>query len=306
MADGTETAKDADDGKMPFLAHLGELRHRILTSLIAIAVGFVITFNYSEQLIDWMARPFHNAQRQPNGPGGEPRFVLPEDVGKRVDALFPAPGFTDEQRAFLKGLTGLLADLGRDRGQRLQVIEVTEAFWVNMKVAFVAGAFLVLPVLLYEVWAFVSPGLHPHERKFALPFVILSTLFFAIGAAFALLVIVPFAVAFMAGYKTGNLLVQWTLNRYVDFVLKFTLAFGLVFELPLAITIGSRIGLITPEFLARNRKYAILINFIVAAILTPTPDAFNQVLMAAPLCLLYEAGIIAARLFGRRPVTQGA
>jgi sec-independent protein translocase protein TatC len=91
-----------------------------------------------------------------------------------------------------------------------------------------------------------------------------------------------------------------SVNRYVDFVLKFTIAFGLVFELPLAITLGSRLGLVTPEFLARNRKYAILLNFLIAAILTPTPDAFNQLLMAGPLILLYEAGIVAARLFGHR------
>ena len=149
------------------------------------------------------------------------------------------------------------------------------------------------------MWAFVAPGLLPHERKFALPFVILSTVSFAIGATFALTVIVPFAVKFLVSYKTENLVATVSVNRYVDFVLKFTVAFGLVFELPLALTLGARLGLVTPEFLSKNRKYAILINFVIAAILTPTPDAFNQVLMAGPLCLLYEVGIIAARMFGR-------
>ena len=114
-------------------------------------------------------------------------------------------------------------------------------------------------------------------------------------------VVVPFAVQFLASYKTGNMLVQFTLTRYVDFVIKFTLAFGLVFELPLAMTLAARLGVVTPKFLSQNRKYAILINFVIAAVLTPTPDAFNQLLMAAPLCLLYEAGIVAARLFGQRP-----
>ena len=123
---------------------------------------------------------------------------------------------------------------------------------------------------------------------------------FFIGATFALKIIIPFAVKFLVGYKTENLVATISVNRYIDFVLKFTLAFGLVFELPLALTLGSRIGLVTPEFLSKNRKYAILINFVIAAILTPTPDAFNQLLMAGPLCLLYEAGIICARLFGRR------
>jgi sec-independent protein translocase protein TatC len=237
---------DVEEGRMPFLAHLGELRHRIMVAVIALGLGFIATFSFSERIITWLARPI-------------------------------AP-------------------------IRLAFLEPTEPFWVNMKVALVAGAFLVLPVLLYEVWAFVAPGLHPHERRFALPFVILSTLLFFIGATFALTVIIPFAVKFLISYKTENLVPTLSVNRYIDFILKFTLAFGLVFELPLALTLGTRLGLVTPEFLARNRKYAILLCFVAAAILTPTPDAFNQILMAGPLCLLYEVGIVAARMFGRRKV----
>lgn len=247
MADPTTeapTVDDAPEGRMPFLAHLAELRQRLLVSVIALGAGFVLTFFFSERIITWLARPL--------GP------------------------------------------------IKLAFLEPTEPFWVNMKVALVAGAFLVLPVLLYELWAFIAPGLLPRERKFALPFVILSTVCFAIGATFALTVVVPLAVKFLVGYKTENLVPTISVNRYVDFVTKFTVAFGLVFELPLALTLGARLGLVTPEFLSRNRKYAILINFVVAAMLTPTPDAFNQLLMAGPLCLLYEAGIICARLFGRR------
>jgi sec-independent protein translocase protein TatC len=238
-----ETAEDQEQGKMPFLAHLGELRYRIIVCVIALGVGFAITFSFSEAIINWIARP------------------LPV---------------------------------------KLAFLEPTEPFWVNMKVALVSGAFLVLPVILYEVWAFIAPGLLPSERKFALPFVILSTLFFAMGASFALTIIIPFAVKFLVSYKTENLVATISVNRYVDFVLKFTVAFGLVFELPLGITLASRIGLVTPEFLAKNRKYAILLAFVAAAILTPTPDAFNQCLMAGPLIILYEAGIVAARVFGRR------
>ncbi len=247
---GASDPENHEEGRMPFLAHLGELRQRIVISLIAVGIGFLVAFNFSDRIITWLARP-----------------------------LAPV---------------------------KLAFLEPTEPFWVNMKVAMIAGAFLVLPVILYEIWAFISPGLLPHERKFALPFVVLSTLFFALGATFALRVIVPFAVKFLVSYKTENLVATISVNRYVDFVLKFTIAFGLVFELPLAITIAARLGLVTPQFLARNRKYAILINFIVAAVLTPTPDAFNQLLMAGPLCLLYEAGIVAARIFGRRDTPRAA
>jgi sec-independent protein translocase protein TatC len=236
--------RDIEEGRMPFLAHLGELRQRIIVSVIAVGVAFVPPFIVSERIITWLALPI-------------------EPV-------------------------------------KLVFLEPTEPFWVNFKVALITGAFLVLPVLLYQIWAFIAPGLLPHERKFALPFVILSTLMFFVGAAFALKVIIPFAVKFLVSYKTQNLVPTLSVNRYVDFVLKFTVAFGLVFELPLALTLGTRLGLVTPEFLAKNRKYAMLLCFVAAAILTPTPDAVNQLLMAGPLILLYEAGILAARLFGRR------
>jgi len=301
---GGSGAEEPDEGRMPFLAHLGELRRRILVSLIAVGVGFVLAFNFSEPIINWLARPLRSAQRT-DAPDPRRRLPSAAEVDARVEALFPGATYTAEQRQFLKTLTRAVAEIEQERGQRLQVIEVTESFWVNMKVAMIAGLFLVLPVVLYEVWAFIAPGLLIHERRFALPFVVISTGLFALGATFALAVVIPFAVQFLASYKTGNMLVQFTLTRYVDFVLKFTLAFGLVFELPLAMTMAAKLGLVTPQFLAKNRKYAILINFVIAAILTPTPDAFNQILMAAPLCLLYEAGIVAARVFTRQGPASG-
>ena len=190
--------------------------------------------------------------------------------------------------------------LARPLGVKLVFLTPTEAFWVNMKVALVAGLLLTLPVVLYQVWAFIAPGLLPHERKFATPFVILSTIFFAIGVTFCLRYVIPFAIRFLLTYKTEDLTPVISVGAYVDFVLKFTLAFGVVFELPLAITLASKLGLVTPQFLSRNRKYAILVNAIGAAVLTPTPDAFNMMLMLIPLQLLYELGIISARLFGRR------
>jgi sec-independent protein translocase protein TatC len=191
--------------------------------------------------------------------------------------------------------------LARPLAVKLAFLTPTEAFWANMKVAMICGLFVALPVVLYQVWAFVSPGLYQHERRYALPFVIIGTVFFAIGVSFAVWVVIPFALKFLLTYKTEDLTPVISINSYVDFVLKFTLAFGLVFELPLAIILASRMGLVTPQFLAKNRKYAILANFVIAAILTPTPDIFNQTLMAGPLIILYEIGIIAARFFGKRP-----
>jgi sec-independent protein translocase protein TatC len=186
-------------------------------------------------------------------------------------------------------------------GVQLVALTPTEAFWTSMKVSMIAGLFVAMPVILWQVWAFVSPGLHQHERRFAIPFVLVGSLLFLGGAAFALLLVVPFALEFLLNFgKSQGIQPMISVSSHVDFVIKFTMAFGLVFELPLALTLLSLLGFVTPAFLNRNRKYAILINFIIAAVLTPTPDIFNQALMAGPLCLLYEVGIVSAWIFGRR------
>ncbi|HYL80459.1 MAG TPA: twin-arginine translocase subunit TatC, partial [Candidatus Acidoferrum sp.] len=127
-----------------------------------------------------------------------------------------------------------------------------------------------------------------------------STTFFFLGVAFCCFIVLPMALQFLLTFDPS---IQQTprFSEYVDFTLKFMLAFGVIFELPLAMVIAARMGLVTPQFLSRNRKYAILLNFIVAAILTPTPDVFNQSLMALPMCVLYEVGIIASRFVAPRP-----
>ena len=184
---------------------------------------------------------------------------------------------------------------------KLVFTQPTEAFWTFMKVAMIMGLFIAMPIILWNVWAFIAPGLHKHEKKYAAPFVIVGSLLFLLGGAFALLVIVPYASNFLVNFgQEQGLQPMISVASYTDFVLKFTLAFGLVFELPVVITMLSMIGVVTPQFLSKNRKYAILLNFVIAAVLTPTPDIINQLLMAGPLCLLYELGILSARIFGRR------
>jgi sec-independent protein translocase protein TatC len=175
-----------------------------------------------------------------------------------------------------------------------------------MKLGFIAGIFLALPFLLLQVWLFISPGLKKRERMYALPFIVSGTGMFVLGALFCQYVILPFAMQFLLTYQTAQLTPMISVGHYVDFCSKFLLSFGLVFELPLVITLLSKLGLVTPQFLARNRKYAVLIAFIVAAILTPTPDMFNQTLMAAPILVLYEIGIIMARLVGGKKEVPAA
>jgi sec-independent protein translocase protein TatC len=207
---------------------------------------------------------------------------------------------------FSERITDFLARPVTKLGYKLVFTAPAEAFWVQMKVALITALFIASPAILWQVWAFIAPGLHTHERKYAAPFVIVGSLMFIAGGAFSLLVVTPYAIAFLLSYARDTLQPMITLENHVGFILKFTLAFGLVFELPLLLTILSRMGLVTPKTLARNRKYAILGAFIAGAILTPTPDAFNQTLMAGPLILLYEVGIVCARVFGRKRATAVA
>jgi sec-independent protein translocase protein TatC len=183
----------------------------------------------------------------------------------------------------------------------LVFLSPTEAFWVSLKISLVVGLLIALPLVLYQVWRFVAPGLYRTERRYAAGFVIGSCAFFAAGLAFCAFVALPFALKFLIAFGVDRgMKPMISAQMYVDFALKFYLAFGVIFEVPLAVTLAGRMGLVTPAFLARNRRYALLVNAILAAVLTPTSDLFNMAIMLVPLTVLYEIGIIGVRIFGQR------
>ncbi len=197
-------------------------------------------------------------------------------------------------------LTGpVLQWLKRPLGDDLYFFSPTEAFWTHLKVAFFMGLFLASPGVLYHLWRFVSPGLYRRERRYALLFVLLSLLFLALGLIFCAYVALPFAINFLISFGAERGMTPLiSVGGDVELVMKFYLGFAIVFQLPLALTLLSRMGLLSARTLARNRRYAFLINAVVAATLTPTPDIFNMMLMLIPLTLLYELGILGARIFG--------
>ncbi|WP_457551114.1 twin-arginine translocase subunit TatC [Desulfobacula sp.] len=174
-----------------------------------------------------------------------------------------------------------------------------EAFFTYLKVSFLAGIILSTPVLFYEFWMFVSPGLYRTEKKYVFPIVILSVLFFFIGASFGYFIVFPYGFKFFLGFATQTIHAMPSMKEYLAFASKMLLAFGFVFELPLVLTFMARMGLVTVPFLKKNRKYAVLIFFIGAAIITP-PDVVTQIMMALPLMLLYEISIIGAKIFGKK------
>nr|WP_233249306.1 twin-arginine translocase subunit TatC [Desulfobulbus oligotrophicus] len=163
----------------------------------------------------------------------------------------------------------------------------------------VCGVVFASPVIFLQIWRFVSPGLYRHEKKVIVPFALISTLCFLGGAAFGYLVVFPAAFKFLLGYSSEFLEPMPAVEEYFSLALRLFIAFGLMFELPVFMVFLSKIGVVNRSFLSKNRKYAVLIAFIVAAVLTPTPDVVNQLLMAGPLILLYEVSIVAVGIFGR-------
>ena len=193
--------------------------------------------------------------------------------------------------------------------QKPVFLELAEPFMLYMKVSFLVALFLASPFVLYQVWAFIRPGLYARERRYALPFVVFATFFFLAGGAFGYYVGFPAASRFLLGMAQG-FTPALRVSSLFSFESKIVLGMGLVFELPTVIYFLARLGLITAGFLWRNLKYAVLIIFVIAALITPTPDVVTQCLFAGPMIILYLIGILVAHLFGRerapRPAAEEA
>ena len=198
-------------------------------------------------------------------------------------------------------VTFLLRPL-RDQGLDVEVIGtgVTDAFFIKLKVSAIAGVFVASPVIFFQAWRFVSPGLYSREKRVAVPFSIAATFFFVAGAAFCYALVFPVAFRFfLEQFQTIALGPQIRISEYLTFASRMLLAFGITFELPVASFFLARVGLITHRTLLDSARYAIVVIFVVAAVLTPGPDIASQMLMAAPLLVLYALSIGVAWVFGR-------
>jgi sec-independent protein translocase protein TatC len=236
-----------EEEKIPFTAHLDELRQRLVKSFIAIIVGFVVCFGFKEKLFAILTAPLVKAM---------------------------------------------------NKGDTLVYTGLPEAFFTYLKVAFLAGLLVSAPVIIYQFWMFIAPGLYKRERRMLLPIVLLSSIFFIGGSLFGYFIVFPFGFKFFLSFANAHIRALPSMKEYLAFAAKMLIAFGLIFELPLVITFLARLGIISSKLLTRNRKYAILIIFIVSAILTP-PDVVTQCLMAGPLIVLFEISILGARIFGK-------
>ncbi|MCP9447632.1 MAG: twin-arginine translocase subunit TatC [Nitrospira sp.] len=259
--------KPLEDKKMPVMEHLVEFQVRLTRATIVTAIVFVGTFFFADTLVKWLRVPLQN-MFVPSTLSWEPTDL------PTVPFVFLAPA---------------------------------EALWQNVKVAGLFAIVLAVPYILYEIWRFVVPGLHAQERRFVGPFVCIGTVAFYAGAAFSFFFVLPFALNFLISYGVNaGFTPQISIAQYVGFALWFLLVFGLIFEVPLALTIMAKLGWVDAPFLIRYWKWALLGSFIIAAILTPTPDPFNQTLMAGPMFLLYWVGILGAKFFGKQPEAEAA
>jgi sec-independent protein translocase protein TatC len=238
-----------EEDKIPFTAHLEELRKRLIVCFIAVGIGFVGAYGFKEKLFQVLTAPLIRVMKS---------------------------------------------------GDTLIFTNLPEAFFTYLKVSLLAGLMLAAPVILYQFWMFVAPGLYQRERRVLLPIVFLSSLFFLGGALFGYFIVFPWGFQFFLGFATEHIRPLPSMREYLSFSAKLLLAFGIVFEMPLVLTAMARLGIVSVGFLKKNRKYAILLFFIAAAVLTP-PDVVTQIMMALPLMLLYEVSIIGARIFAPKP-----
>jgi sec-independent protein translocase protein TatC len=177
--------------------------------------------------------------------------------------------------------------------------EVASPFLTPFKLAVVTSVFAAMPFILHQAWAFVSPGLYLHEKRFAFPLLVSSIVLFYAGMAFAYFLVFPLVFSFFAAVAPAGVTMMTDINRYLDFVLKLFFAFGFAFEIPVAILLMIWTGLTTAESLARKRPYVIVGCFVVGMLLTP-PDVISQLLLAIPMWLLFEAGVFLARFLAKR------
>lgn len=184
------------------------------------------------------------------------------------------------------------------QGGTMIATEVASPFLTPLKLAFFVAVFIAIPVVLYQLWAFVAPGLYRNEKRLAVPILVSAVILFYIGCAFAYFLVLPAVFTFMTAVAPAGVAVMPDIGHYLSFVLMLFLAFGLCFEVPVVLVILVALGVVTPAQLAASRRYAIVGSFVVAAVLTP-PDVLSQTLLAVPMCILYELGIIGARAVTR-------
>lgn len=264
---------------VPFIEHLVELRSRLIVIVVAVVIGMGVAWNFSPRILSFVEKPLT----------GETYLTgIKRTVYAKVKERYPAV----YQRYHLdKELAGTVKE------RKLNYSAPLEPFFVQCKISIIAGFIIVLPIVFYQVWLFVAPGLTRKERRMVVPFVTATTISFCVGAMFFLIIIWPVIINFSLSYEMEGLQSWFNLSAYVNFCLRLILIFGLIFELPILSLLLSRLGFVNYRLLARNRKYALLASAIVAAF---HADLITMFVVMVPLYLMYEVSVWVALIFGKR------
>lgn len=314
----THKKNDPIDATMSLGDHLEELRARLLLAILGLAVGAVVSLIFGKSIILFIEKPYldvmedrrsevESAQMQSEGEMLVEAVF--ETLGTALASDVNAPKLDPAHVAFFHKVFSDAVKTWTEPGDPnnktylppgdgLQVLKPAEGFVAYMKVSFIAGLILTCPWVFYQIWMFVAAGLYPHERKYVKTAVPFSAILFVVGAMFFLFLVAPLSLKFFLIFddllKVAS---NWTLQGYISFVTMLMLVFGLAFQMPIAIFILARTGLVSVAALRNVRKYVFLAVFFVAAVVTP-PDVISQVTLALPLYALFELGILLASLVG--------
>jgi len=263
----------------PFIEHLVELRKRLVIIVIAVVIGMGVAWNLSNDILNFVEKPLTG------------RTYLTE-IKKKVYA---------QVKVYAPSLyTRYKLDQEVNAPQKTRVLNYSaplEPLPIQCKISMLAGFILVLPIVFFQIWQFIAPGLTRKERRMVVPFITAATITFCIGAMFFLLVIWPVIINFSLSYEAEGLQSWFNISAYVNFCLRLILMFGLMFELPILILVLSRFGIVSYEFLAPKRKYALLVSSIISAF---HADLITMFVIMIPMYLMYEISIWVAKIFGKK------
>ncbi len=268
-----------DEKVLPFIEHLVELRKRLIIALVAVVIGMGISWNFSGDLLNFVERPLTGHTYLT-----DLKKHFYEEVKQRYPAVYSRYKLDKEVNA-------------PPKERQLNYSAPLEPFFIQCKISIIAGFILALPVVFYQLWLFIAPGLTSREKRLVLPFVTVSTISFCAGALFFLIFIWPVIINFSLSYEAEGLRSWFNLSAYINFCLRLILIFGVIFELPVLSLLLARFGLVSYRLLARNRKYALLASSIIAAF---HADLITMFVIMVPLYLMYEVSIWVALIFGKK------
>jgi sec-independent protein translocase protein TatC len=273
MSPATQAPPPETEVRMTFGEHLEELRWRLVKSLVALLLGFVVATVYYKELVAFIVAPHYRVM-----------------------------GWLQKEKADAEAAAGTKAPAQGELHGQLIAGAYTKPIWAVMKLSFIVGLFASSPYIAYQIWSFIAAGLYPRERKYVVRYAPMSFLLFAGGCAFGYVILIPYGLYGMAQLvDIEGIQATYIFTDYLDLVMGLTIITGAIFQLPLLMGFFSAIGLTTWRTWVRWIKFAVVAIFVAAAILTPTPDVFTQLLLAVPLMGLYAVGIGLSALVGGKP-----